>query len=112
MEELFAKMSEFIKMDEEIPTKEFTKYYQAVIGYLMESYQDMSTDDLIKAQGITSIMASNAQMRAARKDENRKKYSKMGDKSAFWEKAIKLRLTNEGMSAEEVDEKVAALWND
>ena len=45
-----------------------------------------------------------------RKDENRKKFTKMGEKSAFWENAIKLRLTKEGMSESELDEKVDALW--
>ena len=112
IEELFDKMTEFINMDKEIPTEEFAEYYKKVIDYLMKSYQDMSTDDLIKAKGITSVIASNAKLRAARKNEDRKKFTKMGDKSSFWEEAIKLRLTKEGLSAADIDEKVAALWND
>ena len=110
MEELVAKMGEFIKMEDELPFTEFQAYYQSVIDYLMKNYQDMTTDQLVQAKGITMIMGNNAKARAMRKDENRKKFTKMGEKSAFWENAIKLRLTKEGMSESELDEKVDALW--
>ncbi|NLF79600.1 MAG: hypothetical protein GX572_00245 [Clostridia bacterium] len=110
MEELFNKMSEYVKMTEELPLSEFHAYYQSVIDYLMKNYQDMSADDLVKAKGITMIMAGNAKTRARRKDENRKKYDKIAEKAEFWESAIKLRLTKDGLSAAELDEKVEALW--
>lgn len=110
MKELFTKMGEYTKMEEELSIGEFHAYYQSVIDYLMKSYQDMTTDELVQAKGITMIMASNAKARAMRKDENRKKFAKIGEKSSFWEDAIKVRLTKEGMSAEELDEKVEALW--
>ena len=110
MEELFAKMAEYVKMEEPLPFEQFQTYYQSVIDYLMKYYQDMETDDLIKAKGVTMIMANNAKSRAHLKDENRKKFIKIGEKSTFWEDAIKHRLIKEGMSATEVDEKVEALW--
>ena len=112
MEELFAKMGEYIKMEDELPLPEFQEYYQSVIDYLMKNYQDMDTDQLIKAKGITMIVANNAKARAARKDANRKKFSKMGEKCAFWEGAIKMRLVKEGMSEQDIDAKVDALWNE
>ena len=110
MEELFAKMGEFIKMEDELPFADFQAYYQSVMDYLMKNYQDMTTEQLIQAKGITMIMGNNARARAMRKDENRKKFNKMGEKSLFWENAIKLRLTKEGMSEAEIDENVGALW--
>jgi len=39
MEELVAKMGEFIKMEDELPFPEFQAYYQSVIDYLMKNYQ-------------------------------------------------------------------------
>jgi hypothetical protein len=110
MEELYAKMAEYVKMEEQLPFAEFQTYYQSVIDYLMKSYQDMGTEDLIKAKGVTMIMANNAKARARLKDANRKKFLKIGEKSAFWEDAIKHRLIKEGMDATELDEKVEALW--
>jgi len=84
MEELFAKMGEYIKMEDELPLPEFQTYYQSVMDYLMKNYQDMSTEQLVQAKGITMIMAGNANARALRKDANRKKFQKIGEKSAFW----------------------------
>lgn len=110
MEELFAKMAEYVKMEEQLPFDEFQTYYQSVIDFLLKSYQDLSADELVKAKGITMIMANNAKTRARLKDGNRKKFLKMGEKASFWEDAIKHRLIKEGMSAAEVDEKVEALW--
>jgi hypothetical protein len=110
MEELFSKMSQYVKMNEELPLPEFQAYYQSVIDYLMKNYQEMTTDELIKAKGITMIMAGNAKGRARRKDADRKKFDKIAEKADFWESAIKLRLTKEGMSAAELDEKIEALW--
>ena len=67
MEELVAKMGEFIKMEDELPFPEFQSYYQSVMDYLMKNYQDMTTDQLVQAKGITMIMGNNAKARAMRK---------------------------------------------
>ncbi len=110
MEELLAKMSEYVKMEEELPFPEFQEYYQKVMDYLMKTYQDMLQEDLVKAKGITSILAINAKARALKKDANRKKFAKMGEKAAFWEDAIKAKLVKDGMDAADLDDQVEALW--
>ena len=112
MEQLCAKMGEFVKMETELPFPDFQAYYQEVMDYLQKNYQDMTDEQLVQAKGITMIMGSNANMRSLRKDENRKKFQKMAQKSNFWENAIKLRLTKAGMTEQELDEKVGALWTD
>ena len=55
-------------------------------------------------------MAGNANMRALRTDAHRKKFAKMGEKAYFWEDAIARRLKKDGMSEQELDDKVSALW--
>ncbi len=111
MEELFNKMGEYTKMDTELPFEEFQGYYQAVMAFLLKDYQELSQDDLIKAKGIVSVMAANAKARALAKDQNRKKFAKMAEKSAFWDDAITRRLTKtEGMSTDELQQKIDALW--
>lgn len=112
MEELFAKMGEYVKMEEELAFPEFQSYYQKLMDFLMKSYQDLATEDLVKAQGITGILAVNAKTRALKKDENRKKFAKMGEKAAFWEDAIKAKLLKDGMDEAELSAKIEALWED
>jgi glucokinase len=111
MEELFAKMGEYVKMEDELAFAEFRDYYQQLIDYLMKSYQDLSAEQLVKAKGITMILAINAKARTMKKDENRKKFAKMAEKAAFWEGAIKARLLKEGMAESELDAQVEALWD-
>ncbi len=111
MESLFNQMAEFIKMEEELPFAEFQSYYTSVMAFLQKEYQDLTVDDLLKAKGILSIMGANAKTRALVKNENRKKFQKMAEKSAFWDDAITRRLVKiEGLSNDEVQEKVESLW--
>jgi len=115
MEELIilsAKMQEYVKMSEELPFLEFSDYYQEVMTFLQEKYQDLNPDQLIEIKGICSIVSSNAQTRAAKKDDNRKKFQKMQEKTKFWQEAIDLRLKKEGLSKEEIEEKENNLWKD
>ena len=81
MESLFNQMAEFIKMEEELPFAEFQSYYTSVMAFLQKEYQDLTVDDLLKAKGILSIMGANAKTRALVKNENRKKFQKMAEKS-------------------------------
>lgn len=108
---LYNKMGEYTKMEEELPFPEFQHFYQSLMDYLMKNYQDMSRDDLLKAKGMTMIVAANAQLRATRKDEYRKKFSKMAEKGKFWEDAIVLNLTKSGMTKDEIDTKVGEMWS-
>lgn len=108
--ELTAKMREYVKMDEELEFSAFSAYYQDVMGCLQADYQELNVDELVAAQGICGIVNSNATMRAAKKDANRKKFQKMQEKSEFWQKAIKARLIKEGLSEAEITEKTEGLW--
>ncbi|MCR4963013.1 MAG: hypothetical protein K6B40_03950 [Firmicutes bacterium] len=111
MEALFDQMGEFIKMEEELPFADFQAYYTSVMAYLQKEYQDMTVDDLLKAKGILSIMGANAKTRALVKNENRKKFQKMAEKSVFWDEAIARRLTKiEGLSEDEVQKRTESLW--
>lgn len=108
--ELSAKMGEYTKAEEEISFGEFQSYFNDLMAFLQKEYQDLGNDDLVTAKGIAMIVAGNAKMRSLRKDANRKKFSKMGEKAAFWEDAIRRRLLKEGMTEADLDEKVGALW--
>ncbi len=112
MKKLFAKIKEYVKMTEELSFNEFSEYYQEVISFLQSEYQDLNEEDLLKAQGICGIISSNAQARAAKKDSNRKKFQKMGEKAGFWEGSIKMRLAKSGLSPAEIDKKQAELWQE
>ena len=112
MDALYNKMGEYTKMDEELAFPEFQHFYQCLIDYLMKNYQDMSQDDLLKAKGMVTIVAANAHMRASYKDQNRKKFMKMAEKGKFWDDAIALNLKKAGMTQEQMEEKIAAMWED
>lgn len=111
MEELYNKMGEYVKMEEELPFDEFQSYYNSVMNFLQKEYQNLSVDELIKVKGIVRIMCANARTRSLVKDVNRKKFVKIGEKTAFWDDAINRHLVkDEGMDADEVQKKVDALW--
>ncbi|MGI5891244.1 MAG: hypothetical protein ACOX7H_00720 [Bacillota bacterium] len=112
LQQLFEKMQDYTKMTEELPFPEFSQYYQEVMTCLQKDYQEFDQEDLIKAKGICSIIFINAQARAMKKDDNRKKFLKIAEKSNFWQDAIKSRLMKEGLSAQEISDKEEALWQD
>lgn len=112
MEDLYQKMLEYTRMTEELAFDEFTGYYQQVMDLLQKNYQDLSQEELIKAKGVLNIVYMNALSRSMKKDEYRKKFQKMAEKSKFWQEAIQARLTKEGLSAKELEEKEAALWEE
>ena len=109
MEELFLKILEYLKMDDEIPADEFFDYYSKVTDELMKNYQDYSHEHCLKSHFVVSTLAQNAATRGARKGPAVKKYRKVQEKCSFWGDAIKLRLTKEGMTNKEIDEALAAL---
>lgn len=109
MEAQFQKLKEYLKMDTEIPFKEFEEYYQEIIDFLQKDYDDLEQADLIKARYIATIVASNALGRAKRKEAQVKRYRKMAEKCDFWAEAIKFRLLHEGMTEKELDEAEKAL---
>jgi len=113
MEALYGKMGEYTRMETELPFPEFVAFYQALLDYLQKNFQEMPEDDLIKAKGMAMIVAGNARMRGLKKDANRKKFAKIGEKAKFWEDALALRLTKHGsLTVQELDRQVEALWSD
>ena len=112
MEQLCTQMKEYVKMEEELEVSLFASYYQDVMNCLQADYQQFTADELVQAQAICGIMSGNAQMRAAKKDLNRKKFQKMYEKSNFWQEAIKARLKKEGMNEDELAQKVEGLWDE
>ena len=110
LDELNAKMSQYVKMESELEFTEFVDYYNDLMAFLQAEYGNLDQDALVKCKGMCMIVAGNAKMRALRKDANRKKFAKMGEKAYFWEDAIARRLKRDGMSEQELDDKVSALW--
>lgn len=110
LDELNAKMSQYVKMDSELEFGQFVDFYNDLMAFLQTEYGELDQDSLVKCKGMCMIVAGNAKMRAARKDANRKKFAKMGDKAYFWEDAIARRLKKDGLSEQELDDRVGALW--
>ena len=113
MEALFAKLREYLQMDDEIPFVEFSAYYRDVLAEFMANYKAYDKENLIKATAITTVVAANAIDRGKAKDINAKKYKKMAEKLSFWAEAISLRLEKEyGLSKNDVDKEFDALLAD
>ncbi|MDD2221675.1 MAG: hypothetical protein PHN35_06970 [Clostridia bacterium] len=112
IEEMYLLMQGFTQMTEELPFNEFADYYQNVMDTLQADYQKLSQEDLIRVKGICTIMDINAQSRAGYKDDKRKRFQKMSEKSRFWGEAIKSRLLKEGMTSDQIMQAEAALWAD
>ncbi|MEG1501534.1 MAG: hypothetical protein RR396_06205 [Clostridiales bacterium] len=112
LEKLYQDMQEYIKMEEPLPFPEFNDYYKDVMAFLLSDYQELDQNQLMQTYGICGIISANAQVRAAEKDLNRKKFQKIAEKAKFWESAIKTRLKKEGLSDKEFDDQYASLWPD
>ncbi len=112
MQELLAKMREYLKMDTEISYEEFTGYQQNVMDLLQKDFDGMEQEALVAMAGICQILFLNAEERGARKTEaNQKKFRKMAAKSRFWFDAIGLRLQNKfHMDNEALEKATEALW--
>lgn len=109
METLMSKMREYLQMETEIPFAEFKEYYDNVMDYLQKNYNRMDNNELISARFILDIVSNNAKARAARKGPDSKKYKKISEKCTFWSNAINFRLQNDGMTQQEIDEKIEQL---
>lgn len=110
MENLTAKLKEYLSMDTEIEFKEFQGYYNAIIDKLNKDYQSLTEEELLTIRYILNTVAINADNRSARKDKYVKKFRKMADKTKFWADAISLKLKKEmgytDASIEEADERI------
>jgi len=112
MEQLLAKMQEYIKMDTEIAYEEFVQYQKNVMDMLQKDFEGMEQETLVALAGICQILFLNGEERGNRKTEvNQKKFRKMAAKSRFWFDAISLRLqTKFHMDNEEQEKAMEALW--
>lgn len=106
MEMLLSKMREYLQMETEIAFTEFKEYYEQIMEYLQNNYDGMANEDLITARFILDVVSNNGKARATRKDPDSKKYKKMSEKSTFWSGAINYRLQQNGMTQQEIDEKI------
>ena len=104
MEEYFAKLNEYLKMDTEISYEEFAGYYEGFLKYLNQNYQELDKDSLIKGRYICTILQANSWERSKRKDAFSKKYKKIAEKTKFWSESIKYRLEKEGMTPSEIEQ--------
>jgi alpha-D-ribose 1-methylphosphonate 5-triphosphate diphosphatase PhnM len=113
MEELFAKLREYLQMEDEIPFGEFSDYYKKVLAEFQANYKGYDKDTLLQCAVITTVVAANAIDRAKEKDGNAKKFKKMAEKLTFWAKAIALRLEHEyGLNQNQVDQEIDKLLAD
>lgn len=113
MEELFARLREYLQMENEIDFAEFDAYYKAVLAEFMANYQGYDKETMIKATAITTVVAANAIDRGKQKDANAKKFKKMAEKLTFWAEAIAMRLEKEhGLNKNQVDQEIDKLLAD
>ena len=110
MQELHAQMKEYLKMTELLPFDDFNNYYKSLMNYLQTNYQDMPTEELIKAKAICSILAENSGGRAGLDKTNRKKFQKIEERTHFWADAITLKLKKDGISEQELKAKEDAVF--
>ncbi len=113
MEELFAKLREYLQMEEEIPFAEFDTYYRAVVAEFMTNFKIYDQDTMIKATAVTTVVAANAIDRQKHKGPDAKKYKKIAEKMSFWAEAIALRLQKDfGLTKQQVDKEIDKLLAD
>lgn len=103
MEKLFEKVQGYLRMEDEIAFDEFKNYYEQVMDFLKDNYENLEREDYLKARFILVIIGINAEGRAQRKDKEAKKYKKMKEKAVFWSDATSLRLKEMGMTQEEIE---------
>lgn len=103
MEKLFEKLKGYLNMDSEISYEEFSAYYEEVLDYFTNNYQNFDTDTLSKGRYIASIINANAVSRAKRKGIYAKKYKKIAEKMNLWTGALNYRLLENGLTQLEID---------
>ena len=103
MQKWFDQMKEYLKMDDEIPFKEFQEYTQGFLAYLGPELDTLVNDDLVKARFMLSIIQGNATDRGKRKSLETKKYKRIVEKTTLWVDAVTYKLAKNGMSPAEID---------
>ena len=83
MEALFAKLREYLQMEEDIPFAEFAAYFKDVMAEWQVNYQQYDKETLIKCQSIATVVAANAIDRGGSKDANSRSLRKWLRKCRF-----------------------------
>ena len=109
MDKLLEKLKEYLKMESEIPSEEFSEYYRTLIAELNQTFNDMDRENRLKALYICSIVQSNADARLKESKATAKTFKKISAKCAFWTDAIKFNLGKDGMSPEEIEQATEAI---
>jgi len=112
LEELKAKMQEYLQMDTEIDFTEFNEYYQKVLSVLQNDFASLTQENLMTANGICRIVAANAEARGHKKDANSKKFKKIKEKTTFWSEALTYKLQKEyNMTNMAIEEELSKIWD-
>ncbi|WP_096202330.1 hypothetical protein [Bacillus sp. FJAT-45350] len=113
MQELYAKIQEYLNMDEEISFKEFSEYYKKVIDNLGADHESFEEDDVWKALFIIESIMSNAESREKeQKGSEAKKYKKMAERCQLWAKNFTARLANLGYTEEDINERFEQMFEE
>ena len=113
MEQLVEKMKTYLTMETPIPFQEFVTYYQDVLAFLQQEFQNLNQDALITMTSIVQTVSLNATDRSLTKDSHSKKFKKMAEKMKFWYDALGYKLKKEyGMSEDDIDTAINAVFED
>ena len=82
MEALFAKLCEYLQMEDEIPYAEFAAYFKQVIAEWQANYQQYDKETMLKCQSIATVVAANA-VRRIKKTPTPKSLRKWRKKCLF-----------------------------
>ncbi|MHB8170765.1 MAG: hypothetical protein ACYDG6_04385 [Thermincolia bacterium] len=111
MEKIFNQMKEYLSMDSEISYEEFFSYYEEVMEYLKNNLDGLNEEEVHQGRFVLLNISSNAEERAKRKGPLAKKYKKLREKTRLWEDAMTYRLTQMGLTNEQIDECYLKLYD-
>jgi hypothetical protein len=105
----YEQMLTFLKMEDEIPFKEFNDYYQQVLKEL-DNYKSYDKELAIQALFIMDNLKSNSDSRVQRKFAEAKKYKKISARAHIWIEALFVHLVNAGMTEQEIKDKIEEMY--
>ncbi len=112
MEKLYNQMKEYLNMDDEISFGEFLEYYEEVMEFLKNNFEELNDEEAHQGRFILLNLSSNAGERAKRKGPLAKKYKKLREKTQFWEDAMTYRLKNNmGLTNKQIDDRYLELYD-
>jgi len=106
MQELLTQLQEYLRMESDLPFPEFQEYFRKLIEELRTNFEAMSSEERIQARYICKIVGTNAQIRAGKSRLHMKQFRKINEKCQFWLEAIDFRLEKEGLSEQEIEDKM------